>query len=384
MWTRRRWLKHQLLATLGLSVSGLSLSGQSLSGPGKTAMAASMGEDTLPGMPAEHDPHLRTWMGFGASKAIWGAKLLPRVRQDLALIANTISEFEPVTMLVRPEEVALARRLLSETVVISPTALDDLWLRDTGPVFIQGEDGRTEAIDFNFNGWGEKQEYDQDRRVAKHIAALSGARHLRSELVLEGGGIEVDGLGQAVMTESCIVNPNRNPGWSREDIEAELSELLGLEHVLWLPGIRDRDITDGHTDFYARYAPADASGKTVILASLDTDPESFDYRVTRTHLDMLHEARDINDRPMTVEVLEHPYDIRETFLNDDFAAGYMGFYICNGAVIAQEFGDRQADEQARDTLARLFPDREIIQLDVDGIAAGGGSIHCATQQQPLL
>ena len=374
MWTRRRWLKHQLLATLGLSLSRL----------GKAALASTTDDNTLPGMPAEHDPHLQTWMGFGASKSIWGADLLTRVREDLALIANTISEFETMTMLVRPEEVSLAQKLLSDKVVITPSPMDDLWLRDTGPVFTQGEDGRTEAIDFNFNGWGEKQDYDQDRRVAKRIAALSGARHRRSELVLEGGGIEVDGLGQAVMTESCIVNSNRNPGWTRADIEAELSDLLGLAHVIWLPGIRDQDITDGHTDFYARYAPADSSGKTVVLASLDTDPASFDYKVTRTHLDILRESRDINDRPMTVEVLEHPYDIRETYLNDDFAAGYMGFYVCNGAVIAQEFGDREADEQARDTLARLFPDREVILLDVDGIAAGGGRIHCATQQEPFI
>lgn len=328
-------------------------------------------------MPDEAEPHARTWMAFGAQLDIWGRKLLPVVQQNLADIALAIARFEPVSMLVRPGDMATATRLMGTQVELEEQAVDDFWMRDTGPVFVTHADGHKAAVDFNFNGWGRKQKHAQDALVASFIARRSGTPQMTTPLVLEGGGIEVDGHGTAIITESCVLNENRNPGVSKAACEKELMRLLGLRKILWLPGIRGKDITDGHTDFYARFA---APG--VVVAGYDADPDSYDHAVTKQHLAMLREMTDARGQKLEVVVLEGPGTVRERHAGKDFAAGYINFYVCNGAVIAPHFGDRKADAKARDILKDLFPKREVVQLDIDGVAAGGGGIHCTTQQEP--
>ncbi|MFE3796228.1 agmatine deiminase family protein [Nocardia tengchongensis] len=329
-------------------------------------------------MPEEGDPHVRTWMAFGVGERVWGAELLPVVRDNLAAIARAIARFEPVSMLVRTEEMDLARGLMGgANVELVPAALDDLWMRDTGPVFVKGATGMA-GVDFNFNGWGGKQRHGQDAKVAEIVTGRAGVETLHTGLVLEGGGIEVDGQGTGIITESCVLNDNRNPGWSKADVEAELRYLLGLEKIIWLPGIKGEDITDGHTDFYARFARPG-----VVVAGLDTDPDSYDHDVTQRHLEILRGATDVHGNALQVEVIEGPAQVRPQYRDQkDFAAGYINFYVCNGGVIAPQFGDQDGDSAARDTLERLFPGREVVQIDIDGIAAGGGGIHCTTQQQP--
>ena len=217
-------------------------------------------------MPDEGEPHQRTWMAFGASRKIWGKKLLPDVQRNLATIALAIAQYEPVSMLVRHSDLPLAQQLMGSKVELIVCPLDDLWMRDTGPVFIATENGDKAAVDFNFNGWGGKQDFDDDAEVAAFVAQRAGVRHIQTEVILEGGGIEVDGHGTAIITESCVLNTNRNPGVSKAQCERELKRLLGLEKIIWLPGIIGKDITDGHTDFYARFArPA------VVVAGYDPD-----------------------------------------------------------------------------------------------------------------
>lgn len=333
-------------------------------------------------MPDEAERHKRTWMAFGASAKIWGNKLLPEVQRNLALIANTISEFEPVTMLVRGTELSLAKRMLSSKVETVACPLDDLWIRDTGPVFVinKARDATTRkaCVDFNFNGWGEKQAFAQDALVAQFIAKQAEVNVRATRLVLEGGGIEVDGQGSAVISESCVLIDNRNPGLTKAQCERALLELIGVTKVIWIPGVKGKDITDGHTDFYARFARPG-----VVVAGYDADAGSFDHAVTKRNIEVLRQATDARGKALEVITLTAPQSVRKAFESNEFAAGYVGFYVCNGAVVAQEFGDKRADRSARDTLTRAFPGRKIIQLNVDGIAAGGGSIHCATQQEPL-
>ena len=328
-------------------------------------------------MPDESEPHQQTWMAFGASKRIWGRSLLPEVQQNLADIALTISQYEPVSMLVRESDLKLAERLMGSQVELIVCELDDLWMRDTGPVFVVNDDGDTQAIDFNFNGWGQKQEHRHDAKVAGFIAEYLGVPHTRSNLVLEGGGIEVDGRGTALITESCVLNNNRNPGITKAECEAELRAILGLDRIIWLPGIAGMEITDGHTDFYARFA-----NPSTILAAYDPDPSSFDHAVTKKHLEILRNTTTLEGARYEVLVLEAPSKIRSRFDNDDFAAGYINFYVCIGAVIAPEFGDKTADAKAREKLQQVFPGRDIVQLNIDALAAGGGGIHCTTQQEP--
>ena len=330
-------------------------------------------------MPDEAEPHLRTWMAFGASRAIWGDALLPVAQDNLAAIANAIAEFEPVTMLVRPEELALARAKCSARVELVTAAMNDFWMRDIGPVFVKDAGGAKAAVDFNFNGWGNRQVHDLDARVAAFTASTAGAAVNRSTLVLEGGGIEVDGRGTAIITESCVLNDNRNPGLTKADVETQLRALLGLRSIIWLPGIRNRDITDAHVDFYARFT---TPGN--VVAHLDNDPASYDYSVTRQHLDILRASRDAAGRPLNVVTMAAPATVRPPNQNNrNFTAGYINFYVVNGGVIAPQFGDAAADGQALRTLQLQFPGRRVVQLNIDGIAAGGGGIHCTTQQEPV-
>ncbi|CAM4369522.1 agmatine deiminase family protein [Comamonas aquatilis] len=328
-------------------------------------------------MPDESEPHQRTWMAFGASRKIWGKKLLAEVQRNLATIALSIAKYERVSMLVRQADLPLARQLMGSRVELIVCPLDDLWMRDTGPVFVITENGDKAAVNLNFNGWGEKQDYDDDAEVASFVAGRAGVRTIQTELILEGGAIEVDGQGTAIITESCVLNDNRNPGVSKKQCEQELRRLLGLEKIIWLPGIKGKDITDGHTDFYARFARPG-----MVVAGYDPDPKSFDHAVTKRHLEILRAATDADGRKLEIVVLEAPSRLREKFANDDFAAGYINFYVCNGAVIAPEFGDAKTDAVAKRELQRAFPGREVVQINIDGIAAGGGGIHCTTQQEP--
>jgi len=198
----------------------------------------------------------------------------------------------------------------------------------------------------------------------------------------EGGAIEVDGHGTGIMTESSWVNANRNKGWSKAQVEAELKERLGLSKIIWLPGIASQDITDGHVDFYARFVRPG-----VVIANLDNDPDSYDYAVTRQHLEILKRATDAEGRKLQVHVVSPPLHGRRNRFskgNDDFAAGYINYFVLNGAIIAPQFGDGAADEKARGLLTALYPGRDIVQLDIDAIAAGGGGIHCVTHQCPAV
>lgn len=327
-------------------------------------------------MPDEAETHQGTWMAFGASLSIWGGTLLPEVRRNLALIANTISAYEPVSMLVRPSELSLAQSLVGSAVRLVPFQMDDLWMRDTGPVFVTDGFGACGGINFNFNGWGNKQTHAQDALVADFVSGQSGVSALHTSVVMEGGAIEVDGAGTAILTESCILNDNRNPGLTKPQAETILKQMIGLQKIIWLPGIKNQDITDAHTDFYARFA---APGQ--VVAHYEPDTTSYEHALTLQTIQILQASTDANGNPLNVTVIDAPSSIRPAFQTNEFAAGYINFYVCNGAVIAPEFGDAQADANAKTKLQALFPNRAVIQLNIDGIAAGGGGIHCVTQQE---
>jgi len=335
-------------------------------------------------MPDEGEPHKRTWLAFIASLDIWEERQAAEVQRNLAAIAKTIAKYEPVTMLVRKQDYTVAEELLGGLdthrypIDLIEFDMNDLWIRDTGPAFVVNGQGEKTAVNFNFNGWGEKQAFLLDAKVADFVAEQAGVESVRSSLVLEGGCFEVDGHGTAIMTESCILNDNRNPDLGKQVVEAELKAQLGLDKIIWLKGVKGKDITDGHTDFYARFAE-----QGVVVVSRDTYEESYDYDVTRENIKLLESSTDAQGNPLTLVILDTPWDIDTTYGIDDFAAGYVGYYLCNNAVIMQKFGDKSADEAAKAKLAALFPDRHIEQIAIDGIASGGGSIHCATQQEPV-
>ncbi|MBU3895649.1 agmatine deiminase family protein [Serratia rubidaea] len=332
-------------------------------------------------MPAEDAPQQRAFLAFGAQRAIWGG-FTPDVQAALGRIARTITEFQPLTVFCRGCERQLAQATCgSHNVSYVVTELDDIWMRDIGATFVVNDAGELRAVDFNFNGWGNKQRHAKDARLATFASNRYGtAQPCLSALVGEGGGIEVDGDGTGIMTESSWVNENRNPGWSRDQVEQELKVMLGLRKIIWLPGIKDRDITDAHVDFYARFVRPG-----VVVANLDTDPDSYDHSVTQAHLAILKAATDANGHKLQVHTLSPPLTPRNSRFsrkNPDFAAGYINYFVINGAVIAPEFGDPPADKAAFHLLSALYPQRKIVQLEIDAIAAGGGGIHCVTSQLP--
>jgi len=334
-------------------------------------------------MPEESEKHARTWMSFVANDYVWSKRQIPQVKKDLALLAKTIAKYEPVSILVNPKDKNEALKLLgglenyNYPIKLIEVSIDDLWLRDTAPTFVYDEAGKKIAIDFNFNGWGDKQEHHYDAKIAKFIAVKAGVFRIVSELVLEGGSFEIDGEGTAILTESSVLNDNRNPDFSKQEVEEELKALLGLEKIIWLKGIKGKDITDAHVDFYARFTK---SGK--VLVSRENYKSTYDYEVTRENIEILKNATDVKGNKLEVIILDNPDTFNESFGVRDFAAGYIGYYVCNGAVIMQKFGDKEADDRAFKIIQTEFPNCVIEQISIDGIASGGGTIHCATQQEP--
>jgi agmatine deiminase len=373
MSTRREFIKQvSVVAGLGAAAS---------IGLGLTPLCAQAATPGSWRMPDEGDKHQRAFIAFGAQEAIW-EDFTPDVQAAIGLIARTLARYEPVTVFCRERERELAEEHCGTANITYVTSeLDDIWMRDTGANFVIDGQGGLGAVDFNFNGWGNKQQHGEDAQLAALVASTVEARHIRSELVGEGGGIEVDGHGTGIMTESSWINANRNPDWSKAEIEQELKARLGLRKIIWLPGIKGKDITDAHVDFYARFVKPG-----VVIANLDNDPQSYDYSVTRAHLDILNNATDADGRKLQVHTVSPPLNPRKSKFsrnNPDFAAGYINYFVINGAVIAPEFGDRAADSKAFDLLSELYPDREVVQLNIDAISAGGGGIHCVTSHQPL-
>jgi agmatine deiminase len=365
-------------------------------------------------MLAESAPHTATWMAYGAQRSIWGKALLPQVQRDLRTIAITVAQHssnDTVYVLVRQNELATAQKEflahmqeinVSEDLLLKHPHkiqlipipnLDDIWMRDTGPVFVvRGEDSLG-AINFNFNGWGRKQSHSHDRKVAQFVMDSINHRTstvdpissspprichaLSTHLVLEGGGIEVDGLGTAILTESCILNPNRNPGLTKAGCETALRSLLGVTKTIWLPGKLDRyDITDGHIDGYVRFA---ASPTTLLVAQDD------DTTTTRKHMEILRYATNAQNQPFRLVPLQNPTALpKEARSHPEFCATYINFYVANGMVLLPQFGDGAADRSAATILQQEFPQHAIRPIPIHGIAAGGGGIHCVTQQQPYV
>ncbi|MDH4556247.1 agmatine deiminase family protein [Pseudomonas sp. BN417] len=374
MSTRRDFIK-QLMAASGIgAVAALGL------GLGAARVPAALAGSWY--MPDEHGPQERVILAFAASSRVW-EDWAGAVNDTIALLARTIANYQPVTVLCRANQLSAARsKCGTSNVEFLALPLDDVWVRDYGGCFVVDGAGGLGLVDFNFNGWGNKQTSANDTRVAGTLSYEMESDYIRSALVGEGGGIEVDGHGTAIITESCWVNGNRNPGMGKAQIEAELKANLGLRKIIWLPGIKDKDITDAHVDFYARFVKPG-----VVIANLDNDPKSYDYAVTRKHLEILNAATDADGRKLVVHTLPPPLTVRSnqyTRNNPDFAPGYINYLPINGAVIAPQFGDAAADKYCKDLLTKLYPGRVVVQVNIDPIAAGGGGIHCVTKNLPLV
>lgn len=325
-------------------------------------------------MPAEWERHDRCWMAWPCRAAFWGKRLLAAQRA-FADVANTISAFEPVTMLARPGDVGAARKLCGNKVDILALELDDSWTRDFGPNFVVNDDGDLAASVFQFNAWGQKHSpWGKDSAVAHRIAEYLRIPTFTSTMFMEGGGINVDGDGSVLVTEQNLLHENRNPGLDKDEAATLLCAALGARKVLWLPGDPEDDETDGHIDGIACFVEP---GK--VLLELCPKKGTQRYDNLQANLQALTGQKDASGRAIQIATIEEGYEAQRT--SDIFCLSYINFYIANGAIIMPGFGiDR--DDEARQTVAALFPDREVVQLNIVDIACGGGGIHCITQQQP--
>jgi agmatine deiminase len=327
-------------------------------------------------MPLESEPHERTIMQWPVSLDVYDAPSLRAVQTSIALIANTISQFERVAMLASGEAAKVARSQLGRTVEIWDIPTDDLWCRDSGPTFVKNAKGELAIAHIQFNGWGKKQPHRNDSRIAAAVAKRLSLPLLATGLVGEQGGIEHDGAGTLLAHASCWVNANRNAG-NAAAIGSLLNRALGGEKIIWAPGIKEADITDYHIDALARFV---SPGR--VLIQLPHRPNSADpWSVSAFETyEILKKSTDAKGRKLDIVIMPEPEAIRSN--KEDFVASYINYYVCNGAVICAEFGDKAADAKAQSILASIYPGRKIITLNIDAIGESGGGIHCATQQQP--
>ncbi len=326
-------------------------------------------------MPAEWAPHAGCWMAWPCRDSLWGDGL-EAARDAYAAVAAAIARFEPVTMIAARDQSAAAAARCGGAVRVLTLAHDDSWTRDTGPTFVVDGAGAVAGVDWRFDGWGGVYpDHAQDDAMAQAILTDAGARRYAAPIVLEGGSIHVDGEGTLLTTEQCLLDGVRNPRETRASLEAHLRAFVGAKRVIWLgEGLAD-DETSGHVDNIACFA---APGRVIALTA--PDPADANRAPLAENLDRLKAARDAQARPLEVIPIEQPAP-RFGVDGERLSLSYVNFYLANGAVIMPAFDD-PADEPARATLKAAFPDRTVVQLPALAIVAGGGGIHCITQQQP--
>ncbi|MEU3573057.1 agmatine deiminase family protein [Kitasatospora sp. NPDC036755] len=326
-------------------------------------------------MPAEWTEHDGCLMAWPVRPDLWG-DTLAEVKHEYAAVAQAVAEFEPVTMVAPPGHGDEARAHCGAGVTVVELPIDDSWFRDSAPIFVLDADGRRAGVDFRFNAWGRKHSpWDADDRISGLLLDHLGTPAIRSEMILEGGAITVDGEGTLITTEQCLLHPNRNPGMTREEIEAELKARLGVTKVIWLPygGALDTE-TDGHVDGVCAFV---APGRVVV--QLPADPEHPDHARMRANRAVLEHSTDAQGRPF--EIVDLPQAAFVEVDGGEVEVGYLNFYLANGGVVVP-VADHPEDAGALAVLAAACPDRKVVGVRARVIAHGGGGVHCITQQIP--
>lgn len=366
--------RRQFSQQIGMMVGGIAMGstlGPAFAQSNKSAKEAGFW------MPEESERHHRTFMQWPVSRTVYpDAYFLNMIQDTIADVANAISEFEPVVMLMASSHIEAAYKKLSDKVEVWDIPTEDLWCRDSGPAFVVNDHGELAISHLNFNGWGNRQVHSKDGRIATKIAKLMLLRSFNNGVVGEAGGLETDGNGTLIAHSSSWVNENRNSG-SQTKIEQQLLDAYGAEKMIWAPGIKNMDITDYHIDSLARFVRPGLVVMQLPDEIIAGDPWS---QAAYETYDIIRHSKDAMGNNIEVKVIPEPVNIR--MQSKDFVASYANYYVCNGAVICAQFGDKDADQEAIHILEELYPGREIVSLNVDPLGEVGGGIHCATQQQP--
>ena len=322
-------------------------------------------------MPPEWAPHERTLMAWPCRRELWRSQLV-RAKEEYAQVANAIAAWEPVTMVcASPADAAEARASLTAAADVLELPLDDSWVRDSGPIFLTDPDdaSRRRGVHFGFNAWGGKfPPWDRDAAVGGRLAEAFADEVRTAPFVLEGGAVAVDGEGTLLTTEECLLNPNRNPSLSREELEDGLREYLGVERVVWLGrGLAEDRDTDGHVDMIATFT---GPGELLLQSAPEGDVNFEEMEENRARA----EAAGLRVTPF-------PPLARLEVEGESVAAAYLNLYATERGVIVPLAG-APTDEEALARVAAAFPDREVVGVPGATIAFGGGGPHCITQQVP--
>ena len=347
-------------------------------------------------MPAEFEPHTKTWMLWPGRPDNWREGARP-AQQAFVDVAREISKFELLIMGVNSNQYENARYMLPPHIQVLEIPNDDAWMRDCGPTFIINHEGSLRGIDWIFNAWGGLDSglyypWELDDAVPSRVLEFEGLDRYKAPIVLEGGSIHVDGEGTLLTTEECLLNPNRNPTLTKNDIEQVLMSYLNVTKIIWLGRGVYNDETSGHVDNLCCFL------RPGVVALTWTDDESDpQYEISVDALHRLQSASDARGRNLIIHKIHQPDPITLTEIEaqgvetipgtkprtagDRMAASYVNFYICNRGVVVPTFNDAH-DEPALNILHTLMPDRTVVGVPAREILLGGGNIHCITQQQP--
>ncbi len=335
-------------------------------------------------MPPEWAPHRGTWLSWPHRESSWPG-IFDRIPPVFVQIVATLVPHEHVYLNVTGPDMEedvrgrLARAGVPlDRVVFHHFPTDDAWTRDHGPIFLQRVvDGRSEeaVLDWEYNSWGGKYPpFDNDNAIPGRIASHHGLRHFTPGLVMEGGSIDVNGAGTLLTTESCLLNPNRNPNHTKADIAQALRDYFNVEHILWLGDGIAGDDTDGHVDDLTRFV-----GPSTVVTAVEADPADVNYHALRNNRERLEAMTDQDGNPLRIVELPMPQPIYHD--GERLPASYANFYIANGVVLVPAY-DQDSDEIARTVLQQCFPTRRIALIPSTDLAWGLGSFHCVTQQWP--
>jgi agmatine deiminase len=338
-------------------------------------------------MPAEWQPHHSTWLTWPKDPETWPDRV-PQVEEIYLQMIAALTPHESVDLLVDDEETERVIRGRCTAAAASRIRFHqiqtvDSWIRDYGPNFLVGPNNEGAFNDWVFNAWGNKYEdLKKDDSVPRRLESFLTLKRFVPGIVMEGGSIEVNGAGCVLTTEQCLLNPNRNPQLSSDEIEQFLKDYLGVTKVLWLGEGIVGDDTDGHIDDIARFVATDT-----IVCAVEEDPADANYEILQDNLARLRSMTDANGKPFEIVTLPMPGIVGGSSTGtrdlERLPASYANFYIANNVVLAPVFGHAN-DERAVDTLQRLFPTRQIVPINCEPLVWGMGTIHCVTQQQPQI
>lgn len=316
----------------------------------------------------EWAPHQAVWIGFPSAADLWEDDLVP-AQAEVAAFAAAIhadGRGERVWLVAANDAAAAEARRLAPFAEVIVEPFGDIWLRDTGAIVV-GSGAERRAQGFGFNGWGGKYELEGDDSIGERLSAVAGIACSKADWILEGGAIDGDGSGTFITTEQCLLNPNRNPGFDKDEVEMRLARDLGASRIVWLGDGLINDHTDGHVDNLARFV---GPNRVAIPEAVELDPNAGAYADA---------AEALLDAELEVVAIPSPGEVLRD--GEIVPASYMNFYIGNAAVVVPLYGAPN-DQPAVDAIQAIFPDRKVVGLRADHILTGGGSFHCISQQVP--